>query len=125
MGRAARSFMGGGWYHVVNRGNGRARVFHKDANFAAFIELMSMAGEAGLGDSPPPRGRIKGSGDAKYASIGPCQRKYGPRIKAAIIATHSVSFKWNDIASHAPGQGSCSSRPDLSFAGSVASAHAP
>jgi putative transposase len=34
-------------YHVINRGNGRARVFHKDADFAAFIELMTMAGQFG------------------------------------------------------------------------------
>ena len=32
-------------YHVLNRGNGRAQVFHKDGDFAAFLQLMSEANE--------------------------------------------------------------------------------
>ncbi|MEX0676851.1 MAG: transposase [Pirellulales bacterium] len=32
-------------YHVLNRGNGRAKVFHKDDDFAAFLELMAEANE--------------------------------------------------------------------------------
>jgi putative transposase len=30
-------------YHVLNRGNARAEVFHKDDDFAAFLELMAEA----------------------------------------------------------------------------------
>jgi putative transposase len=32
-------------YHVLNRGNGRAKVFHKKGDFAAFVELMAEANE--------------------------------------------------------------------------------
>jgi putative transposase len=32
-------------YHVLNRGNGRAEVFHKDGDFAAFLDLMAEANE--------------------------------------------------------------------------------
>jgi putative transposase len=30
-------------YHVLNRGNGRQRIFHKDGDFAAFAELLGQA----------------------------------------------------------------------------------
>ena len=45
MPRTARASVGGMCYHVLNRGNGRAKVFHKDADFAAFIKLMAEANE--------------------------------------------------------------------------------
>lgn len=32
-------------YHVINRGNGQAEVFHKDGDYAAFIKLMAEANE--------------------------------------------------------------------------------
>jgi putative transposase len=32
-------------YHVLNRGNGRAEVFHKDGDYAAFLDLMVEANE--------------------------------------------------------------------------------
>lgn len=32
-------------YHVLNRGNGRAKVFHKPADYAAFLDLMAEANE--------------------------------------------------------------------------------
>jgi putative transposase len=32
-------------YHVLNRGNGRAEVFHKDGDFASFLNLMVEANE--------------------------------------------------------------------------------
>jgi len=32
-------------YHVINRGNGRAEVFHKDADYAAFVDLLVAANE--------------------------------------------------------------------------------
>ena len=37
--------MGGVCYHVLNRGNGRAEVFHKKEDYIAFLDLMAEAGE--------------------------------------------------------------------------------
>ena len=35
--------MGGVCYHVLNRGNGRAEVFHKKEDYIAFLDLMVQA----------------------------------------------------------------------------------
>ena len=40
MGKTARASQGGFVYHVLNRGNGRADVFHNDDDYAAFVTLM-------------------------------------------------------------------------------------
>lgn len=40
MPRIGRRAPGGGIYHVLNRGNGRCRLFHKAADYAAFIKLL-------------------------------------------------------------------------------------
>jgi putative transposase len=45
MPRNPRASQGGYCYHVLNRGNGRRTVFHKDGDFAAFIRLLREAGE--------------------------------------------------------------------------------
>jgi putative transposase len=45
MGRTARASQGGYLYQVLNRGNGRADVFYKDEDFAAFVSLMQEARE--------------------------------------------------------------------------------
>ena len=45
MPRTSRASQGGYVYHVLNRGNGRADVFHKDDDFAAFLWLMREAHE--------------------------------------------------------------------------------
>jgi len=45
MARTARASRGSYVYHVLNRGNGRANVFHKDEDFAAFVGLMREAHE--------------------------------------------------------------------------------
>ena len=45
MPRSARSSQGGYCYHVLNRGNARRTVFHKDGDFAAFVKLIRQAGE--------------------------------------------------------------------------------
>src|SRR5437899_4740364 len=45
MPRGARDALGGYCYHVLNRGNGRRTVFHKEADFAAFGTLLRQAGE--------------------------------------------------------------------------------
>jgi len=45
MPRTARASQGGYCYHVLNRGNARRTVFHKDGDFAAFLKLLAQAGE--------------------------------------------------------------------------------
>ena len=40
MPRTARSIEAGVIYHVLNRGNGRMSLFHKDADFAAFENVL-------------------------------------------------------------------------------------
>ena len=43
--RRARSIVGGYAYHVLNRANGRMRLFKKEADFAAFDRLIAEAVE--------------------------------------------------------------------------------
>ncbi len=43
MPRIARATAGGLCYHILNRGNGRARVFHKKEDYQAFIDLIAAA----------------------------------------------------------------------------------
>ena len=43
MPRIARGFCDGLIYHVLNRGNGRQQVFHKDGDYRGFIGLMEKA----------------------------------------------------------------------------------
>jgi putative transposase len=45
MPRRARSIVGGYVYHVLNRANGRLRLFKKDADFAAFEAVLAEAVE--------------------------------------------------------------------------------
>ncbi|PLX85521.1 MAG: transposase [Desulfuromonas sp.] len=45
MPRAARALVDGEVYHVLNRGNGRSNVFHKPADFEAFVKLIGEAKE--------------------------------------------------------------------------------
>src|SRR5262245_12123901 len=45
MPRTARASLGGWVYHVLNRGNGRADVFHKPEDYAAFLALFEPACE--------------------------------------------------------------------------------
>jgi REP-associated tyrosine transposase len=45
MPRTARASAGGVCYHILNRGNGRAEVFHKDEDYAAFLGLIGEACE--------------------------------------------------------------------------------
>jgi len=44
MPRSARASAGGYCYHVVNRGNARAEVFHKPEDYAAFLRVVAEAG---------------------------------------------------------------------------------
>jgi putative transposase len=41
MPRTARSIAAGGFYHVLNRGNGRLRIFHKDRDYLAFCHILA------------------------------------------------------------------------------------
>ena len=41
MPRTARAIEAGLVYHVLNRGNGRMRLFHKDEDFAAFERVLA------------------------------------------------------------------------------------
>ena len=41
MPRTARASVGDYCYHVINRGNGRAEVFHADGDYQAFVTLLS------------------------------------------------------------------------------------
>ena len=43
--RRARLSIGGLCYHVLNRGNGRSEVFHKESDYAAFLKLLIEANE--------------------------------------------------------------------------------
>lgn len=45
MPRTARSSVGGICYHIINCGNGRAQVFHDDADYAGFVELLENGSE--------------------------------------------------------------------------------
>jgi putative transposase len=40
MGRMRRKVAGGVVYHALNRGNGRARIFHKPGDYDAFVRLL-------------------------------------------------------------------------------------
>ncbi|MBI4655474.1 MAG: transposase [Elusimicrobia bacterium] len=40
MPRVARGLVDGFVYHVINRGNGRQQVFHKDLDYEVFVNLM-------------------------------------------------------------------------------------
>ena len=45
MPRTARAAVGGLCYHVLNRGNGRATVFHDPSDYQAFVALLNKARE--------------------------------------------------------------------------------
>ena len=46
MPRTARKSLGGVIYHVLNRGNGRQRLFHKPADYVAFVALLAQVKQA-------------------------------------------------------------------------------
>ena len=43
MSRTARASVANYRYHILNRGNNRARVFHEEDDFAAFADLLTEA----------------------------------------------------------------------------------
>ncbi|UCD74744.1 MAG: transposase [Phycisphaerales bacterium] len=43
MPRPIRTCIAGGCYHVLNRGNAGSKVFHKDADYQAFVDLLNNA----------------------------------------------------------------------------------
>ena len=46
MPRVGRKAVGGVVYHVLNRGNGKARLFHKPGDYDAFLRVLAQAKEA-------------------------------------------------------------------------------
>jgi len=47
MPRAPRASVGGICYHVMNRGNGRRAVFHKDGDYQAFLKAIGQRQKRG------------------------------------------------------------------------------
>ncbi len=45
MPRTARASVGNAIYHVLNRGNARNEVFHKDGDYGAFLKLLTQAND--------------------------------------------------------------------------------
>jgi putative transposase len=45
MPRGAHDSLGGYCYHVLNRGNARRTVLHKEGDYDAFVRLLRQAGE--------------------------------------------------------------------------------
>jgi hypothetical protein len=45
MTRSARTFVGGYAYHILNRANGRLRLFRKEADCAPFHHFVALAHE--------------------------------------------------------------------------------
>ena len=45
MPRTARASVGNYCYHVINRGNARAEVFHAEGDYQAFITLLTQASQ--------------------------------------------------------------------------------
>lgn len=43
MPRLPRAFVGGTCYHILNRGNGKGQVFHKDDDYQAFLKAIGHA----------------------------------------------------------------------------------
>ena len=43
MPKTARALVAGACYHLINRGNNRATIFHGDEDYAAFVDLLSAA----------------------------------------------------------------------------------
>jgi putative transposase len=43
MPRTARASLGGYCYHVINRDNARAKVFHKERDYRAFLDTIAEA----------------------------------------------------------------------------------
>jgi hypothetical protein len=52
MPRIARRAADGGVYHILNRGNGQQRVFHKDADYLYFLRFT----DHGSQDAKPDTG---------------------------------------------------------------------
>src|SRR5208282_421356 len=57
MPRTSRAPVGGYCYHVLNRGNARAEVFHKERDFQAFLDMIGGA-KGDTGSSPGGLGKI-------------------------------------------------------------------
>ena len=57
MARTARASRGDICTHIINRGNGRARVFHDEVAYRAFVKLMAAASGPAAPMCPTREGR--------------------------------------------------------------------
>ena len=71
MPRTSRASRGGFVDHVLNRGEGRRDVFHKDDDFAAFVSLMREAHE---------KVPMRLTGVLNTTTFGTFPREYSPLI---------------------------------------------
>ena len=85
MPRPTRISVANGCYHVLNRGNGLAKVFHKKADYEAFVRLVGFF--ESRTQSAPPRANLRrgGLGHGSYAlfknSGTRCVRIENPGLK--------------------------------------------
>jgi carbamoyl-phosphate synthase small subunit len=86
MPRTARASAGGVCYHVLNRGNGRRTVFHKDGDFATFVRLLREAGArvTVLPWDSPPRTVLDLRSDGVVLGNGPGDPAALPRCVEAV-----------------------------------------
>ncbi|QOV87683.1 IS110 family transposase [Humisphaera borealis] len=68
--RTARSIAAGGFYHVLNRGNGRQAIFHKDADYGAFLPTRP-PGEGGEGGESLGREPFLACSASHFSVYGP------------------------------------------------------
>ena len=80
MPRTARASQGGYCYHVLNRGNARRTLFHKDGDFRAFVKLLKQ--EKG-GERGGERGE---KGDTLRKPIP--RWRFGHKIDLAALQSH-------------------------------------
>ena len=65
MPRTARASAANLCYHVLNRGNNRASVFHEDGDFNAFVDLLGIIGVGSSfqgNDEPTPIAPLQSPG---------------------------------------------------------------
>jgi hypothetical protein len=67
MPRIARVAPGGIVYHVLNRGNGRRMIFHKDADARAFLDLLNVVRYAEA--NPLRAGMVDRAEDWPFSSL--------------------------------------------------------
>jgi hypothetical protein len=67
MPRIPRGHLPGLAYHVLNRGNGRATIFHKAADYKAFEKLFEKLGSESLLGQKQQQGTTKKYSDPNHS----------------------------------------------------------